>query len=430
MANHAKAPQGGLPWWQAVEQFSEADLWSECRRTAEAIGALLPGKPPYVGTRGPPLSVIYENAERAACDSLLGRLRWGEIIGIGWCGGVSNTDPAREIARDDWDYLQPHDTLALSGVPGAPQDDRSWHHCWLQRTDARDTVFEGGGQVWHRVRFHQREALNAMGRLTSAGSATEEELRRGVGLWRLAELLDPVEKKKIRDNWIPIVSADSLLDDQEKHQRYYAANRRMRELLLESVLAGEYELRTLHPPGDIFASWKAISTDVLERYLDSIDFGPMGPPKIHFDGGSIEIRAFRVATPPDSAGPGASEPAPDVGRERRESSESDSGDANSGRVRGGYSRAELKRWFSAWVELNQESGSIPTRDVTLEAAKKSLNARIPRREFADYWRKFVPNNWKDPGPRPATAQLPREKLVRFADQSAAKAKDASVNTKK
>ena len=269
-----------------------------------------------------------------------------------------------------------------------------------------------------------------MGRPTPAESATEEELRRGVGLWRLAELLDPVEKKKIRDNWIPIVSADSLLDDQEKHRRYYAANRRMRELLLESVLAGEYELRTLHPPSDIFASWKAISTDVLETYLDSIDFGPMGPPKIYFDGGSIKVRAFRVGTPPVSAHAGVSEPLPEVGRERRETSEIDSNDTDSERVPRGFSRAELERWFSAWVELNQKSGTIPLRAETLEAAKKSLNARIPRRDFMDYWRNFVPNNWKDPGPRPATAQLPREKLVQFAYQSAAKAKDVSVNAKK
>ena len=128
-----------------MEQFSEAMLWSDCRNTAEAIGALPPGKSPCVGGKRPLLSTIYVKAERAACNDLLERLRIGEIIGIGWCGGVSDCEPAREIAPEDWDYLQHRDTVVLWGVPGAPQEGKSWYQCWRQRSETRDTVFEGGG---------------------------------------------------------------------------------------------------------------------------------------------------------------------------------------------------------------------------------------------------------------------------------------------
>lgn len=68
-------------------------------------------------------------------------------------------------------------------------------------------------------------------------------------------------------------------------------------------------------------------------------------------------------------------------------------------ARRGFSQAELRRWYQKWVELNQEEGHTPSREVDRQAAAAEFGRPIPREVVRRLRRELAPEAWVRQGRR-------------------------------
>lgn len=114
-------PPGGMPFWQAFCEFTDADKY-------KGLHAII--RQPRVSIRG--------GDWVAAWSDFTYRARSGAIVAYGYPVAMTASGSRSRIAADRWDILQIKSKSTIS----------------------RDTALEGGGQVFHDVRFHRAEDLN------------------------------------------------------------------------------------------------------------------------------------------------------------------------------------------------------------------------------------------------------------------------------
>jgi hypothetical protein len=64
-----------------------------------------------------------------------------------------------------------------------------------------------------------------------------------------------------------------------------------------------------------------------------------------------------------------------------------------------FSIAKIRRWYLGYVSRHQKSGTRPSREDDLLAARAALGRNLPRKIIRDLRRELAPDEWKRAGPR-------------------------------
>jgi hypothetical protein len=64
-----------------------------------------------------------------------------------------------------------------------------------------------------------------------------------------------------------------------------------------------------------------------------------------------------------------------------------------------HSTAELRRWYSTWVQLNKRNGKQPSREEDLKAARQEFGDRAHRATLRALRLELAPKEWKQHGRR-------------------------------
>ncbi len=119
------APRGGLHYEEALEQFTDPNLWTELERARRSA--------PNPLMRGSTEERELSSAASAIPKDFDQRWGKGEIIAFGHPG--SPDGPLRDITSEELDWLR-------------------WKSC-------KEGTLEGGGPTWYRVKFYTRQTVEA-----------------------------------------------------------------------------------------------------------------------------------------------------------------------------------------------------------------------------------------------------------------------------